>query len=474
MELTVAPSVEATGISLPAIEAGWAREARADPHLLTELSEGVQGPFHVLNPDTFRENVRHFQDVLRAAGVEGQVYYGKKANKSGCWLDICAEVGAGVDVASAPELVHSLAAGVRGEELVVTGAAKSDELLWLAARHRCLVAVDGVDELERVVALARRGLTPQILLRVLPEVNPSSRFGLEPAELERALEECIRERSLLDMRGFSFHLNGYEVAPRARLAGELVGRCVDARARGLVADCISIGGGFAVEYLDAEDWARFTEGYRDSWFHADRKFNHFYPYHQAPTGARMLRAILAAPAAGSDLAGELARTGTRLFLEPGRALLDRAGFTVFPVQGYKQRGDHGIVTVDGLSASISEQWKGSEYLPDPILWSPPDDSRRGATASLREPAVWACVGGASCMEYDMLTWRKAPFDRMPAYGDLLIYPNTAGYQMDKNETEFHQLSLPERIVLIRDGERFRWRLDRQGWIHRGPIRGSQL
>lgn len=59
----------------------------------------------------------------------------------------------------------------------------------------------------------------------------------------------------------------------------------------------------------------------------------------------------------------------------------------------------------------------------------------------------------------MVTWRKIPFPRVPRYGDLLVYPNTAGYQMDKNETEFHQLPLPVRVVLSYTESRFQWRLD---------------
>jgi diaminopimelate decarboxylase len=445
------------GVDLPALEPDWAHRARAEPELLADIAYAVQGPFHVLYPARFRENLTAFQRVLADRGVAGQVYYGKKANKSDCWLRECAEAGAGVDVASVPELAHALGAGVRGEDMVVTGAAKSDELLWLAGRHGCLLAVDAPDELARVVALARRagGPAPRLLLRVLPEVNPASRFGLDGAELDRALGVCAREQ--LDLRGFSFHLNGYDPVPRAELAARLVGRCVEARRIGLAADSVDVGGGFACSYVRERDWSRFREQYRDEWFHGGRTFSHFYPYHQSPTGARMLEAMLTERHERQDtLAALLAGTGTRLLLEPGRALLDGAGFSVFPVQGYKERDGYGIVTVDGLSASVSEQWKGSEYLPDPVLWPP--SGRTGGR-------VRASVGGASCMDYDMLTWRKVSLSRRPGPGDLLVYPNTAGYQMDKNETEFHQLPLPRRVVLSDRGERFRWRLDEARRVH---------
>ena len=454
--------MELTGsASLPAWEPDWARQVRADPWLLDDLAHAVDGPFHVLHPDTFAANLGSFHEALGQAGVGGQVFFGKKANKAACWLRAGVDGGAGVDVASAHELADCLAHGVRGEDVVVTGAAKHTDLLWLAARHGSLVAVDALDELERVLALGRASGPVRVLLRVLPEVNARSRFGFAPAELDRALQRCCQEQDAVRMEGFSFHLNGYDIAPRAELAAELVQRCVAARAQGLDARSISIGGGFAVNYVDEQSWKRFQHDYTDSWFHTDKAFSHFYPYHhQSPTGGDMLAAILASPdGQHGTLGAKFAATGTRMLLEPGRALLDGAGFTAFPVQGFKWRGDYGIVTAQGLSMSLSEQWKGSEYLPDPLLWSPDGGEAPAETPGEVTPA---CVGGASCLEYDMLTWRKVPFPRPPRFGDLLIYPNTAGYQMDKNETEFHQIPLPTRVVVSRDQSRYRWKPDRQG------------
>jgi diaminopimelate decarboxylase len=430
------------GSALPAIQADWAVRAQRDPALLADIARALRGPFHVINPDRFAENLTTFKAALRTAGVEGQVYFGKKANKAGAWLDECAAQDGGIDVASVPELVHSLAHGIRGEDIVVTGAAKATDLLWLAARHRSLIAIDNLDELERLLAL---NIPTRILLRVLPEVNPDSRFGLDGAQLSQALDRCTHAIDTVEMEGFSFHLDGYQVQPRADLAGRLVEAVVAARARGLAGNSVSIGGGFACSYVDPADWQRFQDDYRDDWFHAGKRFAKFYPYHQNPVGAQMLSAIL------DRVGARFAATSTRLYCEPGRALLDQAGFSVFPILGYKQRGDHGVLTVDGLSMSVSEQWKGSEFLPDPLLWQA--DSAGG------EEPVTAYVGGASCMEYDVLTWRKITFPRQPRHGDLLIYPNTAGYQMDKNESEFHQLPLPPKICLHERDGRHMWSPD---------------
>jgi diaminopimelate decarboxylase len=170
----------------------------------------------------------------------------------------------------------------------------------------------------------------------------------------------------------------------------------------------------------------------------------------------MLGAILDTTPDGQtqSLAALLRRDSITLLLEPGRALLDQAGITVFRIQGVKLR-EYGILTVDGTSFSLSEQWFNSEFLPDPVLISQAQDTPDTA------PFI-ACVGGATCLETDMLTWRKVAFPHRPEVGDFLIYLNTAGYQMDSNESTFHDLPLLPKLVIDLDGNLHRWRLD-QHW-----------
>ncbi|OXY87772.1 amino acid decarboxylase [Streptomyces diastatochromogenes] len=425
--------------------------------LLSELSYAFGGPYHVLFPELFDSNATAFRKAFAEAGVDGHVYYAKKANKAALFAERAAVLGLGVDVASHGELREALAAGVRGADLVVTGPAKADELLRVAVLHGALIAVDALDELDRLLGLAAElGRTARVLLRRLPPAQPDSRFGLDAGELETALRRC--SAAGVDLEGFSFHLSGYEVGPRADLAAELVRLCLRARQLGLRADRISIGGGFAVDYVDAGDWDSFHEALRPEHFHAGKTFSGFYPYHSPVAGADALRAVLAAVPAGEQapLATLLRTAGVTLLVEPGRALLDQAGCTVFGVQGVKERDGYGILTVDGTSLSLSEQWFASEFLPDPVLV--PAAPGPGAP----EGPYPCCVGAASCLESDLLTWRKIPFPRRPAVGDLLVYLNTAGYQMDSNESPFHELPLPPKAVIepAAGPGRPRWRLDR--------------
>ncbi|WP_024507765.1 alanine racemase [Bradyrhizobium sp. ARR65] len=443
--------MELAASSMRARERAWAIAVRRDLALLDQISRATNGPFHIIHPASFADNLAAFQQALQRNNVRGHVYFGKKANKAGAWLREVARLRGSVDVASIPEFVHALANGLRGENIGVTGAAKSNELLWLAGRHGATVAIDALDELERAIVVAADPSPLRVLLRVLPPSSPNSRFGLNPADLRAALQRCASARQRLVMDGFSFHLDGYAVEPRAELASTLINHCLEARSYGFPCTAISIGGGFACSYVEEGDWHAFKERLDPTQFHAEKSFSHFYPYHQSPTGAAMLEAILQTPVEGGTLASKFIAAGLQLYLEPGRALLDGAGMTVFPVQGFKRNAEHGIVTVAGLSMSLSEQWKNSEFLPTPIL------VEHGPTRP-RE-SVRAAVGGSSCMEYDVLTWRKIEFSARPRYGDLIVYPNTAGYQMDKNESEFHQLALPPKIVVTEHDGHFIWRMD---------------
>jgi diaminopimelate decarboxylase len=458
MDLTATRTNQA---SLPARQAGPTRRLLGpDRVLLRDLAGAIGGPFHVIFPEPFDTAVTSFRAVLASVGLPGQIYYAKKANKAALWPRRCAETGVGVDVASLGELRGAFAEGVRGERIVVTGPAKSAELLRLAVLHGCLLTVDALDELTRLIELAGRYGVARLLLRVAPP-HGSSRFGLTPEELRTGLTRCEAATSVR-LEGFSFHLSGYAPEPRAAMAATLLNWVEQGRALGLPSESVDIGGGFAVDYVDGADWQEFAPTLRAENFHGERQFPDYYPYHSAVAGAAMLLAVLdTVPPGGSrPLAALLRAAGVTLLCEPGRALLDQAGLTVLRVQGIKERG-YGIVTVDGTSLSLSEQWFNSEFLPDPVLL-PSGAGPALDPSSESGPTFSACVAGVSCLESDLLSWRKIPFPQRPQIGDLLVYLNTAGYQMDSNESEFHRLPLPPKVVVDWVEGTVNWRWDNYG------------
>jgi len=103
-----------------------------------------------------------------------------------------------------------------------------------------------------------------------------------------------------------------------------------------------------------------------------------------------------------------------------------------------------VIFVEGSSFSACETWFASEFLVDPILVSAHAGSEHA------EPPVRAYIAGHSCLDEDVITNRLIQFQRRPKAGDLLVYANTAGYQMDMLENEFHRHPVPRRISVTYD------------------------
>ncbi|MCB5164751.1 alanine racemase [Streptomyces bambusae] len=452
------PTAHGRPFALPALRHPSVSALLADHRaLLTDLLDGLGSPLHVVLPEIFEENIGRLRQAFAEAGAAADILFAKKANKADCYVTSAAALGIGVDVAGAPELVKALAGGVPGHRIGISGPEKDDALHRLAVQHGCLVAVDSVSELRRLAATARLAQRQaNVLLRSRTTAQPGSRFGLSAAERHAAVGLCGELSGHISLRGFSFHLNGYSTAERATAANEMIGHCLDARRRGSPsAQLVDIGGGLPVRYVEPQLWEDFLRQNEPAHYHGAKDFNGFYPYGGQPA-AQAARAIMAHPVdGGQTLAAKAARHGIRFVVEPGRALLDQAGFTMYRVQQVDDRRDacgYAIVTVAGSSFSLSEQWFNSDYLPDPLLLS----ARPGAAEVFP-----ACVAGSTCLESDMVTWRKIGFPRPVRRGDHLVYLNTAGYQMDSNESPFHDAALPSKAVIRLGGEgaRPRWRLD---------------
>ncbi|POZ99612.1 decarboxylase, partial [Pseudomonas sp. MWU12-2312b] len=141
---------------------------------------------------------------------------------------------------------------------------------------------------------------------------------------------------------------------------------------------------------------------------------------------------------GLSIANYLNMQKITLALEPGRSLVDQAAISLFRVTRTKKLADNKIVIfVEGSSFSACETWFSSEYLVDPILIS---------TSELPHTPTQAYIAGHSCLDDDVITHRLINFATTPQAGDLLVYVNTAGYQMDLLENEFHRHPLPRRLM----------------------------
>ena len=85
-----------------------------------------------------------------------------------------------------------------------------------------------------------------------------------------------------------------------------------------------------------------------------------------------------------------------------------------------------------------------DFLVDPLLLRPAARRRIGADAT---GAIEGYLVGAYCIERELLTWRRLRFPRGVAVGDIVVFPNTAGYLMHILESASHQIPLARNLVV---------------------------
>lgn len=454
-------------------------------------------PLFILFPTEFARNISEYKAAFTKSNVEGLICYAAKVNKSEAFLEAVVASEIGADVASLQELIAVLGHGLRGESIAVSGPEKSPELLLIAARQGCTIAIDTERELQRLVDLHKRAHLCEpvkVLIRlsgfpvtsfgdvgpVAPPERENSRFGMSleqwPETLNLLMRNHIRHR--VHFLGFSFHIDNHEISDRGNAIWMALKYGLEAKKLGCPFSLIDMGGGLPVEYIQRSEWEIFVEEYVASLSKAapqvmfrnkdfgirvsEGEWNrgHFYAHDASAFKAGFLSALLAWQAPDKTIISEiLLRNKIKLMIEPGRSLLDQAGITVCRVKGLKQssRGDLLLV----LDMNISHMWDqviGSEFAVDPLLIP--------RCASPRSQQLVEChLVGNLCLESDVLAWRKVKFSCTPVEGDLLVFPNTAGYQMDFIESRMHRLPLPQRLALFEDKGTWHWKLDDKfSWI----------
>ncbi|MFG6455777.1 Y4yA family PLP-dependent enzyme [Roseateles sp. BYS96W] len=427
----------------PLLDSEVAHVAYHRPDWLRQWVERYGSPLHVVWPKLLERNAEALQAVPRRHGVALDVYYGAKVNKSQALVRAAVEAGIGVDVSSEYEMQDALLAGIDPRRLVATGPAKTARFHGQLVARGALISVDSLEEFE---ALQQNGASgrARVLLRCRPASARASRFGMGEADVTHCLRTLAASRDRFAFEGFHFHLSGYDVASRVQALREVMSQVAAARELGLGVQVIDIGGGLPIRYVDAERYAAFLRSQDATHYRNGKLPTSFYPYGGELDAAAWLDELLGTPLdATSSVAEALIAQGLRLAIEPGRSLVDQAAITVFRVNRVKALADgRHVVYVEGSSFSACETWFASEYLVDPILLS--FGAPRG------EAPMRAYIAGHSCLDDDVITNRLIDFATKPEPGDLLVYANTAGYQMDLLENEFHRHPMPRRIA-VRNG-----------------------
>jgi diaminopimelate decarboxylase len=435
-------------------------------------------PINLLDPTPMGRNAAGLTGAAARVGVDLGIYFARKANKALALVDEARRLGLGVDLASERELAQVLDRGVPGSALVMTAAVKPAALLELCVVSGTTIVIDNTDELRRLERVARAaGRTASVALRLAPVLGDDREqtrfgFGLDDAVTVGAAIARADAGSALTIGGVHFHVNGYDGGDRVSAIGEALALVDALRLLGHEPGFIDIGGGIPISHLDsAEQWERFWSEHREGLLgrrepltfegHGLGLLAHdgellgrpaVYPFWQRPIHGGWFDEVLAGRVTTggrqTTVAEALRERGLQLRCEPGRALLDGCGMTAARVSHRKQRRDG--TWLIGLEMNRTQCRSTSEdFLVDPLLLRLDGDANDPGDAPTE--AIEGYLVGAYCIERELLTWRRLRFARGVAVGDIVVFPNTAGYLMHILESSSHQIPLARNLVVGSDG-----------------------
>ncbi|MBP0596149.1 hypothetical protein J8I87_42435 [Paraburkholderia sp. LEh10] len=419
----------------------WVSDLSNSQSELEAWVDGFGSPLHIVFPYQANKNYVQWQKELGKVYSDCHVQFALKACKSRSLLRAFAAAGAGADVSSSEEMASAFMNLVPGARMSMTGPAKSNYEVSLCIRHDVAIHVDSTEELMRILALAdTAGTVDRLFLRARPKSDPGSRFGMSTEQLIACLP--LLRKAKVKRVGVSFHINDYKAETRTEELRSGIAFLRRISAEGLVPGGIDIGGGYPVRYLETFDPVAYGHGVH--WKGMARHGE--YPYAPELAGADHAAAVIQAALADRADRSFLEDHRLPILLQPGRSLLDQCGISAFGVIDIKHLGNSRYaVVLDGMSFSVSETWFGADFVPAPIILR---RKKQAPTAATPKNALYFLVG-RSCLESDVIRWRGLTIEGGIVPGDLVIFINTAGYQMDSNESSFHRIPLPKKIAAVR-------------------------
>lgn len=458
----------------PRLEA-WMQALASQPLALKELVERYGSPLNLHFVDPLERNSRRLEEVCKERGVPLLIYLARKANKCAYYIDTTNKLGFGLDVASDAELQQALAYGAASSKIICTAAIKPRSLIDLCVTQGVTIAIDNNDELDLTKRLAeQRNQVATVALRVGHFQHAGhtlfTRFGFTSDQIlstAKQLAEHLGDKQRVTLTGLHFHLDGSDIGQRVSAIQESLRLAQQLRHMGHPIEFLDIGGGFPMSYIDSEtEWQTFLHEhdralrgerppltYRNLGLgrqcYEQKLFGKrdVSPSHQAPTGEVWFTQLLDSPANDTNepgspsIAAKLKSLDIELRCEPGRSLLDGCGITAARVE-YCKPHPEGYDLIGLAMNRTQHRTAFDDHLVDPLL-IPIAPKRQQAPLE----KTHGFLTGAYCHESELITKRQLEFPYGVAAGDLLCFPNTAGYLMHFMESRSHQFQLAQNLLI---------------------------
>lgn len=326
-----------------------------------------------------------------------RIFYAVKANPDVEIQRLISKLGLGFEIASEGELGILASIGVPADKIITSNPIKSFRFLRMAAEYGIdYFAFDSRDEVLKLCEYTP-GCRVYVRLSVPNEGSEwplSKKFAVEVEEAEDLL--MYARKKGLTPSGITFHVgsqctNIYNWNSALDKAKMLWDR---AEKRGLNLSMLNIGGGYPI---------RYTKNVVDI--------------------ASIDRNV-------SSLIYEKFPRKTRIFIEPGRAVVGDAGIFVSKVIGKAKRGDEDWLYVDvGVFNGLMESIGGIKY--------------SYIVEGSKQSKKWT-LAGPSCDSFDVID--KGVVLPEPEIGNLVLILSSGAYTISY-ASEFNGFSIPKTILI---------------------------
>jgi ornithine decarboxylase len=356
-------------------------------------STEIEPPYLLVDREKVREKVKTIGKHIK----NSEIFYAVKANPDIEILRLINKMGIGFEIASEGELAMLVSMGVSTERIISSNPIKTFKFLRMSADYGVsYFAIDSLDEIDKI-----RNCCPGSRVYVrLAVPNEGSEWPLSrkfAVEIDVAEELLVyAKKKGLDPVGITFHVgsqctNMYNWNSALDKAKILWDR---AEKRGIHLSVLDIGGGYPIRYTkNVVDIATI-----------DKNIN--------------------------ELIYEKFPKKTRIFIEPGRAVVGDAGIFVTKVIGKARRGDENWLSIDvGVFNGLMESVGGIKY--------------SYIVEGSKEQKLWT-LAGPSCDSFDVID--KDILLPEPEVGNIMLILSSGAYTVSY-ASEFNGFSIPKTILI---------------------------
>ena len=391
---------------------------------LKDLAEEYGTPLYVYDEETIIGTIKDFQDSFTNEIEDSIISYSTKAFSNPYILNLLNNQNMSIDVVTGGELAVAKHVIFDPKRINFHGNNKSilelSEAVDYGINH---ITIDSFNEIDNLKNIAEdKSIIQDIMLRVSPSIDPhthlltttgilDSKFGfsIETGDAEKAIEQIMKIKSL-NLLGLHFHLGSpiFELEPYSEAIDYVYKFASDMKKKYEFEMLeFSPGGGFAIGYLPQKKPLSIHE-YAKTICNSIKESCDKY---------------------GFDI--------PKITLEPGRALIGRAGVSIYRVGSIKKIPSvRNYISVDGgMGDNIRPALYGSEYSVFSIT-----------KVNQKDNLLKSTVSGKFCESGDILA--KDVMLPNPQINDLLALPASGAYNLAMASN--YNMQTRPAVVVIKD------------------------